>query len=149
MTYLKCLLFAQNWNPQIYLILIIEKQIRGGEINKNGWYKINKLFNQKRKTEFYQKDYQFKEIIDKSATIFVNGTAGKYEDIKYANGTRELLTNIVNSKAIKIVGGGDGVSAVKHFNLADRFNFLSTGGGATLEYIIQQGLPAIDNINDA
>ena len=92
---------------------------------------------------------QFKEIIDKSATIFVNGTAGKYEDIKYANGTRELLTNIVNSKAIKIVGGGDGVSAVKHFNLADRFNFLSTGGGATLEYIIQQGLPAIDNINDA
>ncbi len=92
---------------------------------------------------------QFKEIIDKSATIFVNGTAGKYEDIRYATGTRELLTNIVNSKAVKVVGGGDGVSAVKHFNLAERFNFLSTGGGATLEYIIQEGLPAIDNINDA
>ena len=92
---------------------------------------------------------QFKEIIDKSATIFVNGTAGKYEDIKYATGTRELLTNIVNSKAVKVVGGGDGVSAVKHFNLAERFNFLSTGGGATLEYIIQEGLPAIDNINEA
>ena len=41
-----------------------EKLIRGGEIDKNGWYKINKLFNQKRKTEFYQKDHQFKEIID-------------------------------------------------------------------------------------
>ena len=72
---------------------------------------------------------KFKEVIDKSATIFVNGTAGKYEDIKYATGTREMLTNIVNSKAIKIVGGGDGVSAVKNFNLQDRFNFLSTGGG--------------------
>ena len=92
---------------------------------------------------------QFKEIIDNSATIFVNGTAGKYEDIRFATGTRELLTNIANSKAVKVVGGGDGVSAVKHFKLAEKFNFLSTGGGATLEYIIQEGLPAIDNINEA
>lgn len=89
---------------------------------------------------------KFKEIIDKSATIFVNGTAGKYEDKRFANGTREMLTNVVNSKAVKIVGGGDGVSAVKSFNLQDKFDFLSTGGGATLEYIIQKGLPAIDNI---
>ena len=59
-----------------------------------------------------------------------------------------MLNNIVNSNAIKIVGGGDGVSAVKHFQLQDRFDFLSTGGGATLEYIINGGLPAIDNIQD-
>jgi phosphoglycerate kinase len=91
---------------------------------------------------------KFKEIIDDSETIFVNGTAGKYEDNRFANGTRSLLETIVNSKAIKIVGGGDGVSAVKHFNLGDRFTFLSTGGGATLEYIINEGLPAIDNILD-
>mgnify|MGYP003306442610 FL=1 len=89
---------------------------------------------------------KFKEIIDDSETIFVNGTAGKYEDSRYANGTRSLLETIVNSKAVKIVGGGDGVSAVKHFGLGDRFTFLSTGGGATLEYIINEGLPAIDNI---
>ena len=91
---------------------------------------------------------KFKEIIDESETIFVNGTAGKYEDKRFANGTRALLETIVNSKAVKIVGGGDGVSAVKHFNLGDRFTFLSTGGGATLEYIINEGLPAIDNILD-
>ena len=90
----------------------------------------------------------YKKIIEESATIFVNGTAGKYEDMRYATGTRELLNNIANSKAKKIVGGGDGVSAVKHFKLEDRFDFLSTGGGATLEYIILQGLPAIDNIPD-
>ena len=53
---------------------------------------------------------QFTEIINQSATIFVNGTAGKYEDIRYATGTRELLTNIANSNAVKVVGGGDGVS---------------------------------------
>ena len=91
---------------------------------------------------------KFKEIIDKSSTIFVNGTAGKYEDVRYANGTRALLETIVNSNAVKIVGGGDGVSAVKHFGLGDKFTFLSTGGGATLEYIINEGLPAIDNIMD-
>lgn len=91
---------------------------------------------------------KFKEIIDESETIFVNGTAGKYEDNRFANGTRALLETIVNSKAVKIVGGGDGVSAAKHFDLGDRFTFLSTGGGATLEYIINEGLPAIDNILD-
>lgn len=91
---------------------------------------------------------EYREVIEKSATIFVNGTAGKYEDIRYATGTRELLNCIVNSKAVKIVGGGDGVSAVKHFKFENRFDFLSTGGGATLEYIILEGLPAIDNIQD-
>jgi phosphoglycerate kinase len=91
---------------------------------------------------------KYKEVINSSETIFVNGTAGKYEDIKFATGTRELLQAIANSPATKIVGGGDGVSAVKKFRLEDKFTFLSTGGGATLEYIINEGLPAIDNISD-
>lgn len=92
---------------------------------------------------------KYDEIIKQSKTIFVNGTAGKYEDIRFATGTRELLNRITASNAVKVVGGGDGVSAVKHFKLETRFNFLSTGGGATLEYIIRGGLPAIDNIPDS
>ena len=92
---------------------------------------------------------KYKLVLSKSATVFVNGTAGKYEDPKYATGTRELLGAIASSPSIKVAGGGDGVSAVKNFGLADRFTFLSTGGGATLEYIINGGLPAIDNIQDA
>lgn len=92
---------------------------------------------------------KYKEIIDSSATVFVNGTAGKYEDMKYATGTRELLDCITQSNAVKVVGGGDGVSAVKKFKFEDKFTFLSTGGGATLEYIINRGLPAINNIEDA
>lgn len=91
---------------------------------------------------------KFKDVINNSKTIFVNGTAGKYEDIRFATGTRELLDTITKSDAIKIVGGGDGVSAVKHFNLQEKFTFLSTGGGATLEYIINGSLPAIENISD-
>ena len=90
----------------------------------------------------------YKEIIDESATIFVNGTAGMYENKRFATGTREILEDIANSKAIKIVGGGDGVSAVKYFHFEDKFNFLSTGGGATLEYIINEGLPAIEKIQE-
>lgn len=89
---------------------------------------------------------KYNEIIQNSQTVFVNGTAGKYEDIRFATGTRELLTRIAQSRAIKVVGGGDGVSAVKHFKLENNFNFLSTGGGATLEYIINGGLPAIEHI---
>lgn len=92
---------------------------------------------------------KYNEVIKSSKTIFVNGTAGKYEDVRFATGTRELLDNIANSKAIKIVGGGDGVSAAKHFKVGEKFTFLSTGGGATLEYIINEGLPAIENIQDA
>lgn len=88
----------------------------------------------------------YKKVIDKSATIFINGTAGKYEDNKYATGTRELLSYIADAKLTKVVGGGDGVSAVKHFKLEEKFTHLSTGGGATLEYIINEGLPCIKNI---
>lgn len=91
---------------------------------------------------------KYKEVIDNSKTIFINGTAGMYEDMRFATGTRELLEYIANSKLVKIVGGGDGVSAVKYFHFEDRFTFLSTGGGATLEYIINEGLPAINNIQD-
>lgn len=91
---------------------------------------------------------KYKEVIDNSKTIFVNGTAGKYEDIRFATGTRELLEAIAKSKAVKIVGGGDGVGAVKHFKYDELFDYLSTGGGATLEYIINSGLPAIDNIEE-
>ena len=91
---------------------------------------------------------KYREVINKSQTIFVNGTAGKYEDVRFATGTRELLNSIANTKAVKVIGGGDGVSAAKNFGFENRFTFLSTGGGATLEYIIQSGLPAIDNIPD-
>ncbi len=92
---------------------------------------------------------KFKEVLNNSKTIFVNGTAGKYEEIKYATGTRELLNIIASTNAIKVAGGGDGVGAIKHFKLEERFTFLSTGGGATLEYIINGGLPAIANIQDS
>ncbi len=84
-----------------------------------------------------------KEIITKSKTVFVNGTVGLYENKLFENGTKEILNVIADADVISIAAGGDSVSAVNHFGLNEKFNFLSTGGGASLEYIIDGDLPGI------
>ena len=89
---------------------------------------------------------EYKKIILKSMTVFINGTAGIYEEKRYANGTKEMYSILANSGTNVIVGGGDAVSAVKMFGFADSFNYISTGGGATLEYIVNESLPALEII---
>jgi len=84
--------------------------------------------------------------INESKTIFMNGTVGIYEDPRFSNGTRELLALMAKSDANVVVGGGDSVSAARKFGYADNFTYLSTGGGATLEYLIKGKLPALDYI---
>lgn len=84
-----------------------------------------------------------KDIINQSNTIFVNGTVGLYENELFSNGTKEVLSSIASSNATSIAAGGDSVSSVNHYNLAEYFEFLSTGGGAALEYIIDGDLPGI------
>lgn len=91
---------------------------------------------------------KYKNAFDQSKTIFINGTAGKYEDDRFATGTRELLLRVADTDAITIVGGGDSVSAVNKFGLKNRFTYLSTGGGATLEYIKDGNLIALDAIEE-
>lgn len=77
----------------------------------------------------------YKDIIKSSNTIFVNGTMGLYENEDYRAGT-EKLYNIMNDvDATIIAGGGDAVASVNKLGYANSFDFLSTGGGATLEYI--------------
>ena len=88
------------------------------------------------------------ELINKSKTIFMNGTAGIYEEAKFSNGTLELLNIVTSSFAKTIAGGGDCIGAIDKFNMADKFTYISTGGGATLEYIINETLPAIATISD-
>jgi phosphoglycerate kinase len=91
---------------------------------------------------------EYKKIILKSMTVFLNGTAGIYEDIRYANGTKELLEVLAQSGTNVIVGGGDASSAVYNFGYADKFTYISTGGGATLEYLVTGKLKALDPIQD-
>lgn len=89
---------------------------------------------------------QYTTYINKSKTIFVNGTAGKYEEQKYSNGTRDLLNTLNDSTAEVIFGGGDSVAAVQKFIPQNTFKYLCTGGGATLEYIAKGKLVALENI---
>lgn len=79
--------------------------------------------------------YKYSEILNNANTIFVNGTMGMYEDANYKKGTELLYQIISQTKAYKIAGGGDAVASVNKLGYASKFDFLSTGGGATLEYI--------------
>lgn len=83
------------------------------------------------------------EIIKNAKTIFVNGTIGLYENTLFAKGTETVLKSVANSQAASVAAGGDSVSAVNHFELGNKFTFLSTGGGASLEYLIDGTLPGI------
>ncbi|MDR3607315.1 MAG: phosphoglycerate kinase [Oligoflexia bacterium] len=77
-------------------------------------------------------------------TIFWNGPLGWFEKPEYAKGTFEVARALAEIKALKIVGGGDTVSAIKASGAADHYDHLSTGGGAVLEYLEGNGLPGID-----
>ncbi len=110
---------------------------------------INKLENDEIIGDIGPKTLKvYKKIIDESNTIFMNGTAGIYEEAKYSNGTLELLNIVTSSMAKTIAGGGDCIGAIDKFKMADKFTYISTGGGATLEYIINESLPAIAAISD-
>ena len=91
---------------------------------------------------------KYKLAIDKSKTVFVNGTAGLYEDPKYANGTIQLFTILSMSQADVYVGGGDSVAAAKKLGFEAKFKYLSSGGGATLEYLGDGKLEAVEFLKE-
>ena len=75
---------------------------------------------------------------------------GVFENPKFSNGTKEILTAIAkNKKALKVAGGGDTVHAIEKFNLENKFNHLSTGGGASLKLLEGNGLVAINNLKNS
>jgi len=87
---------------------------------------------------------QFKKILATAGTIFWNGPMGWFENPEYSKGTFEIAEAVAVAPALTIVGGGDTVYAIKKIGLGDKFDHLSTGGGAVLEYLEGQGLPGID-----
>ena len=86
----------------------------------------------------------YKKYIDKSEIIFVNGTCGKFEDERFMEGTSNLFKTLKESGKKVIVGGGDTASACIKFGFKDSFDFISSGGGATLEYIADGTLKALE-----
>lgn len=87
---------------------------------------------------------EYKKYIDSASIIFVNGTCGKFEDDRFTEGTKELFKVLKESGVKVIIGGGDTASAVKKFGYSNDFYFISSGGGATLEYIADKTLKALE-----
>ncbi len=87
-------------------------------------------------------------IINKSKVIFLNGTCGMCENNEYKGGTIKLLDTLANSGNDVYIGGGDTASFVKIFNLEEKFKYVSSGGGATLEYISNGDLKALKYIKE-
>ncbi|HKP33119.1 MAG TPA: phosphoglycerate kinase, partial [Chitinophagaceae bacterium] len=93
---------------------------------------------------------QFKKIIHNSIVILWNGPMGVFEWEHFQNGTKEIAKAVAESTqdgAYSLVGGGDSVSAVNQFHFADKVSYVSTGGGAMLEYFEGKELPGIAAIN--
>ena len=81
--------------------------------------------------------------IASAGTVLWNGPVGVFEIPEFAVGTKSVGEAVANSKAKSIVGGGDSVTAVKQFGLADKMTFISTGGGASLELLEGRELPGV------
>ena len=85
----------------------------------------------------------FCQIVANAKTVLWNGPMGVFEMDNFAAGTKALTKAVAESSALTIVGGGDSVTAVKKFGNPDDFDFISTGGGASLELLEGKVLPGV------
>mgnify|MGYP001193416388 CR=1 FL=1 len=85
----------------------------------------------------------FGKVLSRASTIFWNGPMGLYEKDAYSAGTKGVAQAIAESDSYSVIGGGDSAAAVKSLNLESAFSHLSTGGGASLEFIEGRELPGI------
>jgi phosphoglycerate kinase len=93
-----------------------------------------------------QSEKLFSTVIKNSKTIVWNGPAGVFEFEKFSHGTLSVANDIAEATshgAFSLIGGGDSAAAINKFNLADKVSYVSTGGGALLEYMEGKALPGI------
>ena len=86
---------------------------------------------------------QYGDLLRRAGTIVWNGPVGVFEFDAFASGTRELALAIADSEAFSIAGGGDTLAALELFGIADAVSYISTGGGAFLEFLEGKKLPAV------
>jgi phosphoglycerate kinase len=92
---------------------------------------------------------KFAGALSDAATVFWNGPMGVFEFDAFASGTRAVAQAMASSSAFTVVGGGDSAAAVRHLGFADdQFGYISTGGGASLEYLEGRDLPGLSVLED-
>lgn len=86
----------------------------------------------------------FREEINRAGSILISGPMGIFEKEKYSRGTKEVIKAIASSRAFSIAGGGHTIAAINMLGLADKFSYISTGGGSLERYIMGKKLPVIE-----
>lgn len=92
---------------------------------------------------------EFTDVILDARTVLWNGPMGVFEDPRFAAGTRTVAQAVADTKGFTVIGGGDSAAAVSEFGLADKIDWVSTGGGASLELIEQGDLPGLVALRNA
>jgi phosphoglycerate kinase len=89
---------------------------------------------------------QYVQIIQKSKTIVFSGPLGVYENQEFLLGTKKVLESIGNSNAFSLIGGGHSIAAIKQFGLSKKISYISTAGGALIEYLMGKNLPGVSSL---
>ena len=126
------------------IILPVDVKLKSEEIKG-----IDKLTNEDIAYDIGPKTIElFKKYLSTAHRVVANGPMGVFEEKEFANGTRELYNYLSQNSIKTLIGGGDSISAINTLHINKNFYHISTGGGATLEYIAQGTLPAIEAIED-
>lgn len=83
-------------------------------------------------------------LLSKAKTVVWSGPMGNYEDEKFMHGTKEVAKAIIASRCFSVVGGGDTVAALNKLGYLDKFSFVSTGGGAMLDFLANGNVPGLE-----
>ena len=139
---------AYNCQINCPIDVIVSKNLHGTGKNKE----IREIENDEMILDIGPKTIlSIKKIINNSNTVLWNGPAGYFENSNFANGTKEIVKIItertLKDKIFSVAGGGETVAAINKFNKFDSFTFVSTAGGAFLEFLEGKKLPGISAIN--
>ena len=93
--------------------------------------------------------YRFADEIGLARTVFWNGPMGVFEWPRFAEGTKAVAQAVAEADAFTVVGGGDSVRAVQELGIADSISWVSTGGGASLQFLEGKELPGVAAIPEA